>query len=293
MTSLRATAAALLASLLPAAASAQESVLDRPVEKEGWPSEVTRRPLTLAQGMLEVTVPLGIGLDKDVAGKPIFLSPTIYYGVSDAFTVGIRHFQGLCVSGGPECPKVYADVSVDTIWRLWSGASTDLAVGVAVNASPVTDPPALSLEGRLVARVRAGPASLTIAPAFEVGFTNRDAAVVRTEPLAFPLATTSFGFYQTAPGNKEMLRIPGTLAVQATPGLALALAASLDGPLEPPVGGFSDYYSVPVGAAIVLSPTNMVDIGASFTFLNLLGTQTGLLDRTDRRGMQVFVSCRL
>ena len=36
-----------------------------------------------------------------------------------------------------------------------------------------------------------------------------------------------------------------------------------------------------------------VDLGASFTFLNLLGKQTGQLDRTDIRGMQVFVTYRM
>jgi hypothetical protein len=294
MTSPRAAVAALLAAL-SAAALAQESVLDRPIEKEGWPEEITRRPLTLAEGMLEVTVPLGIGMSKDRAGKPIFFAPSAYYGVSDALTVGLRHFQGLCVSGGPECPKVYADVSVDSIWRVWRGPSTDVAVGVALNASPITDPFALSAEGRVVARVRGGPAALTVAPALEVGLTNRDAAVSRTGPLAFPLATTTFGFYETfptAPGNREVLRIPATLAVQATPSLVIALAASLDGPLDPQVGSFSDYYSIPVGAALVLSG-DMFDLGVSFTFLNLLGRQTGVPDRSDLRGAQAFLSYRL
>jgi hypothetical protein len=292
MISLRAIAAAVLAAASPAAAVAQESVLDRPIEKEGWPSEVTRRPLTLAAGMLELTVPLGLGVSKDRGGKPIFFAPSVYYGVTDALTLGLRHFQGLCVSGGPDCPKVYADVSVDSLWRLWRGASTDVAVGAALNVSPVTDPFALSGEARVVARLRGGPASLIIAPAFEVGLTNRDAAVERTEPLAFPLATTTFGFFQTQPGNREMLRIPATLAVQATPNLALAVAASLDGPLDPPTGGFSDYYTIPLGGAIVFS-SNEFDLGASFTFLNLFGKQTPFVDRADLRGMQVFVSYRM
>lgn len=289
MTSLRA-AAALLTAVAAAAALAQESVLDRPIEKEGWPAEITRRPLTLADGMLEVTVPLGIGLSKDRAGKPIFFTPSVYYGVTDTLTLGIRHFQGLCVSGGPDCPKVYNDLSVDSLWRVWRGGSTDVAVGVALNLSPVTDPFALAAEARVVARLRGGPASLTVAPALEVGITNRDAA--RTEPLAFPLATTTFGFFQTVPNGREMLRVPATLAVQATPSLALAVATSLDGPLDPPTGGFWDYYRIPLGVGLVLF-VDKVDLGASFTFLNLLGKQTGQLDRTDIRGMQVFVTYRM
>lgn len=289
MTSLRVIAAALLASITPAAGLAEESVLDRPVEKEGWPSEITRRPLTLAEGMLEITAPLGVGLNRDRTGRPVFLAPAVSYGVTDALTLGVRHFQGLCVSGGPECAKVYGDASLDALWSAWRGPSTDLAVGVALNASPVTDPLALSVEGRLVARLRAGPASLTVAPSLEVGVTHRDDALSRNEPLTFPLATTSFGFFQTVPRNRELLRLPVTLAVQASPRLALAAAASLDGPLD----GFSDAYRIPVGAAIVLSPSPLWDIGVSFTFLDLLGASRVGVDRADQRGAQAFVSYRM
>ena len=290
---LRIVLAALLAVAVPAAGGAQESVLDRPVEKEGWPSEVTRRPLTLAEGMIEVTVPLGIGLSKDRGGKPITLSPSVYYGVSDGLTVGLRHFAGLCFSGTPDCPRAYEDLGVDSLWRLWRGVSTDLALGVALNASPVADPLALSAEARLVGRFRAGPAALTVAPTFAVGITNRDTTSVRTAPLAFPLATTSFGYFQVEQANREQLRVPVSVAVQATPALALALGASLDGPLSPPVGNFSDLYSIPVGVAVMFSPSNMVDVGASLTFLNLLGNQVAAVDRTDERAMQAFVSGRL
>ena len=290
---LRFALAALLTVAVPAAGRAQESVLDRPIEKEGWPIEVTRRPLTLAETMIEVTVPVGIGLSKDRSGKPVTLSPSIYYGVSDGLTVGIRHFAGLCFSGTPDCRHAYEDVSVDTLWRLWRGVSTDLALGVALNASPITDPLALSAEARLLGRFRAGPAALMVAPTFEVGITNRDTAAVRTAPLAFPLATVPFGYFQEEIGNREQLRVPVSLTVQATPALALALGASLDGPLSPPVGSFSDLYTIPVGAALVFSPSNMLDVGASFTFLNLLGKQPAIGDRTDPRAMQAFVSYRL
>ncbi len=295
---LRFALAALLAAALPAAGGAQESVLDRPIEKEGWPIEVTRRPLTLAESMIEVTVPVGIGISKDRNGKPITLSPSIYYGVSDGLTVGIRHFAGLCFSGTPDCSRVYEDVSVDTLWRLWRGVSTDLALGVALNASPITDPLALSGEARLLGRFRAGPAALMVAPTFEVGITNRDTIAVRTAPLAFPLATVPFGYFhgyvqEQRLGNRELIRVPVSLAVQATPALALALGASLDGPLSPPVGSFSDLYTIPVGVVLVFSPSNMLDLGASLTFLNLLGNQRAGVDRTDLRAMQAFVSVRL
>jgi hypothetical protein len=290
----RIAAAAAFLAALAAPAGAQESILDRPIEKEGWPIEITRRPLTLAPDMAEVTVPVDINLSKDRAGKPVSLAPSLYYGVADGVSVGIRHFLGLCVSGGDNgCPKVYDDVSVDTIWRLWRGSGTDLAFGAALNASPVTDPFTLSGEVRLIGRITAGPVALAAAPAFTFGITHRDDAGLKTAPLAFPLATYPYGFWQTDAGNKELLAIPVSLQFQATPNALLAVSATLDGPLNPIVGGFSDVYTIPVGAAVVVSPTNMFDLGASFTFLNLLGKQVGGASRADARGMQVFLAYRL
>jgi len=290
----RTAAVAALLAITVAPAAAQESILDRPMEKEGWPVEITRRPLTLALGMAEVMVPVGINLSKDRAGKPVFLAPSLYYGVSDGASVGIRHFLGLCVSGGDNgCPKVYDDVSVDTIWRLYRGSGTDLALGVALNASPVVDPFTLAGEVRLIGRITAGPVALAAAPAFTFGITHRDDAQVKTAPLAFPLATYPYGFVEFDAGNKELLAIPVSLQLQATPNALIAVSATLDGPLNPAVGSFSDVYTIPLGAALVLSPSNMLDLGASFTFLNLAGKQASGTGRADARGMQVFVAYRL
>src|SRR5512141_1079417 len=103
-------AAGLLAAALARAAD-EESVLDQPIEKEGWPTEVTRRPLTLARNMLEVMVPLDVTLSARRAGEPVFLAPSLYYGVTDAFTLGLRQFVGFCLSGSAHgCRKAYQDL---------------------------------------------------------------------------------------------------------------------------------------------------------------------------------------
>jgi hypothetical protein len=150
-----AVAAGLLAGSLAAPASAQESVLDRPVDKEGWPTEITRRPLTLARDMLEVMVPLDVTLSLRRAGEPVFLAPSVYYGVTDALTLGIRHFLGLCLSGSDHgCPKTYNDVSLDAIWRVRHESGSDLAMAASLNASPISDPFTLSGDSAAPSRWR-------------------------------------------------------------------------------------------------------------------------------------------
>ena len=63
----RAAAAAVLV-VAGASAALAQGVVDTPSDKEAWPVEITRRPLTLARGMVEITVAGNIQLsDGSVA----------------------------------------------------------------------------------------------------------------------------------------------------------------------------------------------------------------------------------
>jgi hypothetical protein len=286
-------AAGLLAASLSHPVSAQESVLDRPIEKEGWPSEITRRPLTLARDMLELNVPLDVTLSAGRVGQPTFFAPSLYYGVTDALTVGVRHFLGLCLSGSAHgCPKTYNDLGLDALWRLRHEAGSDLAVGASLDASPISDPFTLSGEVRLVGRI-GSPIALAVAPTLNFGLNERSAQLVKATAMAFPLATYPFGWVELSAGNREFLSFPVALTLQLTPVLAVSLAGALDGPLDPPTGDFGDFYRIPIGAAVVVSPTNLCDLGASFTFLNLLGKQLPRGDGADQRGLQIFAALRI
>jgi hypothetical protein len=286
-------AAGLLAGSLAAPASAQESVLDRPIDKEGWPTEITRRPLTLARDMLEVMVPLDVTLSLRRAGEPVFLAPSVYYGVTDALTLGIRHFLGLCLSGSDHgCPKTYNDVSLDAIWRVRHESGSDLAMAASLNASPISDPFTLSGEVRLIGRF-GGPIALALAPAINFGLNERDTPLVKATAMAFPLATFPFGWVEFSAGNREFLSVPAVITFQLTPALAVSVAGALDGPLNPPAGDFGDFYRIPIGLAVIASPTNMIDAGASFTFLNLFGKQPLGAEAVDQRGLQVFAALRI
>ncbi len=286
----------LVAAVLGASprASAEESVLDEPIEKEGWPTEIVRRPLTLAEDMLEIVAPANVNVSTGRVADPVYLSPSVYYGVSDGLTVGVRHLLGLCVTDKGGCPKVYNDVGLDTLWRLRHLAGADLALGVALDAAPIADPFTLAGEVRLVARWAGGPFAFAIAPTLNFGLTQRDSDRVRKRvAVAFPLATYPFGWVQDTPGNKEFVSVPASLQIQVLPPIAVVFGMALSGPLDPPAGDFGDLYTIPVGVAAIASPTHMIDLGASLTFGNLLGRRIPNTDRADPRGMQVFAAIRL
>ena len=270
-----------------------ELAVDRPVDRDTWPVEVTRRPLTLGRGMVEVFVPLGVNVSSGRVWKPTFVAPGLAYGVTRWLTVGVRHALGACLSGpSTGCPDGYADVGVDALWELAHGDSGDVALGTAIDVAPLQDPTALSGEVRLVVRF-GGPLALTLSPTLRVGLIARDMAGVRTGRVAFPLASYAFGWVEQSAGNHEYLSLPVTVTFQLAPPVAVSLGGALDGPIGSAAGSFGDLYRVPFGLALVFTPFRALDLGASVTFADLLGKAVPAGERWNTRGMQIFGAFRL
>jgi hypothetical protein len=301
------TRAAMFAALLALAGSVQAQVdrdrngdVDRPIldaTRENWPMELTRRPLTLAQGMVEIFAPLNINMSDGREGDTLTSNPSIYFGVSDRWMVGVRHAVGVCWRDEPAgCDKFYNDVSFDTLLSLGRASGIDIAVGGAVNVAPI-DPATWHGEVRLVARAGGGALALTVAPTVNFGFNDRDS---RTKFAAVPTNLASYNLYTVEAlfaQNKEFLAIPATLQLQVGRSLALAVNVSydnffnaddvVDGGLDE--AGLGNGYRIPVTFAAVLTPIANIDVGANFTFLNLLGEN----DNSDLRTLGVFAALRI
>jgi hypothetical protein len=242
--------------------------------------------------MLEVMAPVGVNVSKDQGGQPVFLAPSIYYGVTQSFTLGIRHALGICLNGTDNgCPDVYNDVGLDGLWRLAHGDVGDAAFGASLLATSLSDPFALAGEVRLLVRF-GGPLALALAPSFRFGITERDSAA-KASAIAFPLTTYPFGWVEFGTSNREYMSIPVSFTGQLGQHAAFSLAAALDAPLDPPTGDFGDFYRIPVGAALILTPVRSIDVGASLTFLNLLGKSVPNASRWDARGLQIFAAFRI
>jgi len=234
--------------------------------KDNWPDELVKRPLTLAQGMGQLDIPVVINLSTDEVGKPVFIPLSLLYGVTDSVTVGITHQTGLCLTGTSNgCPKVYNDIGVEGLFSVVPSGELQLAVAAGLAAISLSDPFAVAAEVGFASRYGSGIFALRFDPRLSIGLNERDA------------------------GNREVLVLPVTLQVQATPNVALSVGSGLIAPLNPVVGSFSDFYEIPLSLTAGYT-TKMVDVGASFTFINLHAPSGA--SATDARLGEVFASLR-
>ncbi len=286
-------AAGVAASIALAASAGTARGAPPPPAPAPFPVELVNRPVTLPRGAVEITVPLDISLSSDRVGEPIALAPSAYYGVTDAFMVGVRHARGLCLTGAAHgCPDVYGDVTVDALLRVWRGAGAEIALGSGLAVAPI-DPFTIALQVRGVARWAGGPFAFALAPALDFGLDDRDAATLRTVPIAFPLATYAFGWAQEVTGNRELLSVPATVQVQVIPPLAVAAGAALLAPLDPRDGSVADYATFPAGFAVLVTPGSF-DVGASLTFANTLGREKWPGTRPgEGRSLRIWAALRL
>jgi hypothetical protein len=262
---------------VPFAASGQRSASDAEVGR--YPTLLVDRPLTLPQGVLEITAPLGVSISTGAGGEPTFLNPSISYGVSDQLTIGIRHILGLCFSGSDgNCPEFYNDLGVTGLYTMVLAGRLQVAGGAALNFSPLVDPTAVSGELRLPIKFSGRLLALVLSPTLSFGLNDRDDGRKRYG-VAFNAGTYDLVIpAQTLP-NREVLRIPLTMQFQLESGPALLAGASVDGEFDPPVGSFSDVYRVPVMFGLLFAPLQYLDLGAALTFPDLLGQDSTADDR--------------
>ncbi len=265
-----ATLAALVLAGLPSRTAAQTSAT--------WPTELTQRPLTLRQDMVELWVPLQSNLSSDRVGEPVFLNPSISYGLTDQWSIGLRHFLGVCL-GDEEagCVQAYNDVSVETVYGLGTQGPVNLAARLAVNWAPI-DPSAWSGELGALARGTLGPLTVLLAPALNFGLSDRDETVkVTGTPIS--LGSYSVLVPTSSVDNREYLLLPATVQVQVAPAIAAVGAIAANGPLNPEIGGYGDFYTVPVSLGAVWTPHRTLDVGAHFTWTNLAGAESDAANR--------------
>jgi hypothetical protein len=220
----------------------------------------------------------------------VTLNPSVAFGITDRWTVGVRHFVGLCFNGeSGGCPEVYNDVSAFTRVSFARAYGVEFALLGAVDVAPITDPEAWAADAGLGMRFGGGNVAITLAPTVSFGLNDRETRISRTVPIAWNFGTYDVITPTASVGNKEHLSVPATLQVQVLPMLALAAAASLEGPLDPEVGSFGDFYRIPVGFAAIVTPVRHLDVGASLTFPNMAGKN----DTRDLRQLAAFVAFRI
>lgn len=218
------------------------------------PSGAPDDQLTVPAGHGVVRALVGINLSKDAAGKPISLSPDLWYGATDRVSVGLLHSargtsgflggvgQSLCLSGQDNgCADVYSNVGVAARIRLDS-KSIATAVEAGVFASSL-DPFTIAGKLGLAARWRSDKVAIEAAPSIFIGLNERDA------------------------GNQEVAAVPVTLSYAATPEVSLAVQSGLVLPFE----STGDTFSVPLSIGAQLAVSGPLSLEASFSFLVITG----------------------
>lgn len=233
-----------------------------PSDPDG-PPETGAEQFTLPKGTLFIEAFVGLNLSKDLVGKPISLSPDIWYGVTDDLTLGLVHSaigstgviggvgQSLCVTGDKKgCESIYRNVGIDVRYRLKGAFAVDGGLYVRD-----FDPFQLAIKVGLLGRHRVIPKlAIEFNPNIFVGVTKRDGEA------------DSMGIVTAGP-NKEELSIPVTVGFAVIPKLTLNAQVALQTPFED--AGDLWRLSVAIGARFRVN--HHLDLGLAFALPLLVG----------------------
>jgi hypothetical protein len=224
-------------------------------------------------GMLSARLLLDINLSADRAGKPTSFAPDLYYSVTDKLQLGILHegpmgWQakpglGLCLTGADNgCPHFYDNVGFDVMYAVAVGRLR-LSTHGSLFISHF-DPLTTSLAVGVTAKARlATNVALLFDPKIAIELTERD--------------TTDDAVYVP-------LELQFQLGASTTLKLLTGLAAGLT--------TFSDSYEIPVGIGVLQNLTRHLDLGARFSFDNLLGHEATGVGRADTRSLAILLNVR-
>ena len=230
-----------------------------PIHAAATPADYTARALTPAQGRLALHGELLINLGKNVVAEPIVIVPAVFYGLSDAmaigvttnvfyetwgFSNGVTGAPGLCLGGTDRgCAKAFNNLSLDALYVFMHQPGTEVAAHFGVDALRLSDPSQLGVHAGVQAKLTGGPLSVLMDPSVIVGVTKRDELL------------------------EQAIVVPIRVGFQASSDLNVGLVTGVAGSTS----NFSADYIIPVGITGVFSPAAHIDLGASFTFPNLIG----------------------
>jgi hypothetical protein len=209
--------------------------------------------LTLPKGRVLLNAFAEINLSSNAVGKPISLSPDVWYGVTDDLTIGLVHSvsgrtgfasglgSALCLSGtGGNCPRVYDNVGADVRYTLTTGPFTwAFDSGLMFQR---LDPLQLALKLGAIGRWHGGPLAVEVAPAVFARLTSRD---LDEDTLALPIT----GFYAFAP----------------------KLSASLQTGVSLPFQNTSDAWAIPLSLGAHYLATERLRLAVALSLTHLIG----------------------
>jgi hypothetical protein len=211
----------------------------------GYPDEYALRPLTLAAGTFQATVPVVLSLSKNAVLKPVWVPLDLRYGINDQLEVFLSHnvggtspafgHGGVCLGGTDRgCAKFYNNLNVGGQYSLTKNNGIELSGIAAVELRQLSPDMLAAVDIGVGFKYVGAPISIKAAPMIGIGVTKRDA------------------------GNKEFISVPVQVAFQANPQLALFLDTGIFGNTD----HFGDNYVVPAGIGASFLASHGLDVGA-------------------------------
>ncbi len=274
---MRISQASLVLGLLavPGIAAAQVDV--PPVSNAPMGMESVQRGVQGPAGLFHSRILLHVNMTEGSVGEPVSLAPDFYFSFSDTFQLGLVHNlpmgwqtlpgAGLCLSGTDgRCPQVYDNVGVDALIGLAYSPDFHLSLHTGLYALQIEDPRYLMLTVGAAGKIHFSDAfALFFDPQIGIALTERDA------------------------GNPNWLFLPIELQFQLSDTSVFKILSGVTGPLS----NFGDTYQAPFGLGVIFNVNESVDVGARFSFDNLLGNQPPGVDRTDYRSLSLLLHFRI
>ncbi len=243
---------------------------------ESYPLEMTKRPIQLPEGMLEVRGDLGVNLSDGIAGKQIIVAPSVTYGMTKDIELNLSHGnsmggKSLCL--GSACGKVYNGLDLNGKYWLVRNEGFSLSAHLGVPIGPI-DPFTLS--------ARAG--------VYIWWYATQNLAIWADPAL-------QFGITERSAFNKDFIDIPIRVAYNVTPELAVFGDTGFNVMIDPPAPiGLGDTFRVPLGVGALYAINHKLDVGGEFSLPNLIAGDLYKLTKTDgfnSRYLGAFVNFRL
>jgi hypothetical protein len=221
----------------------------------GHARDIVERPIVLREGAFAAELTVEANLAHNFWAEPLSLAPDLWWGATDALTIGLvhsGHSVDRFVPGGSLCLRtdpLYCD-------SLYRGSGLDARYLAVERGS-------LSVAPRVRALVRDVE---PFKPAVTVG------ALARWTHGRFAVSSDPYlqlGLANTEDGNRAALFVPVQLAVQPT----CRWLVSLDTGWNSVLRGVRDDWHVPVGVGVLARATEHIDVGATLGFTSLLGPQ--------------------
>jgi hypothetical protein len=241
----------------------------------GYPDEYALRPLVVASGMFQGTLPIVLNLSKGNVLKPVWIPLDLRWGKTNQLEFFVSHGTpggsvtsgaGICLGGtSRNCDEVYNNVNFGGQYSFLNASGLELAGLLAAQFRELSPDMRFAVDVGLGMKYVAAPFSVKLTPQLGIGLNKRSSRA-----------------------NKEELAAPLQLALQAAPRIAVFLDSGISGKIS----HFGDSYAVPIGIGGSYLVMHGLDVGLEFMLPMLVKATTFAGGATDTRVLTLFVSWR-